>query len=50
MYLLREIKTIMQYEKEDLKYMINYIILGGLAIVIPEIKENYPDFSYTFNI
>jgi len=28
--------------------MINYIILGALGIVIPKIKELYPDFAFGF--
>jgi len=28
--------------------MINYILVGGLTLVIPEVKESYPDFSFTF--
>jgi hypothetical protein len=35
-------------EKEEIKYMINYIILGALGIVIPQIKELYPDFVFGF--
>ena len=35
-------------EDEGLKYMINYIIVGALSLVIPEIKENYPDFCFSF--
>ncbi len=47
-YLLNEIKTMLQCEKEEVKYMINYIILGALGIVIPKIKELYPDFVFAF--
>jgi len=48
-YLLNELKLLLQCEKEEYKYMINYIILGALGIVIPSIKESYPDFSFTFS-
>ncbi len=47
-YLLNEIKILLQCEKEEVKYMINYIILGALGIVIPKIKELYPDFLFAF--
>ena len=47
-YLLNELKVLLQCEKEEYKYMINYIVLGALGIVIPEIKIMYPDFSFSF--
>ncbi len=47
-YLLEEIKNMLKCDKEELKYMINYIILGALGIVIPKIKELYPDFIFAF--
>lgn len=47
-YLLDEIKTMLQCDNQEVKYMINYIILGALGIVIPKIKELYPDFAFAF--
>ncbi len=47
-YLLGQLKILLKCEKEEYKYMINYVILGALGIVIPEIKEMYPDFSFSF--
>jgi len=47
-YLLDQLKVLLSCEKEEYKYMINYIIVGALGIVIPEIKEMYPDFSFSF--
>ncbi len=47
-YLLNQLNILLQCEKEEYKYMINYIILGALGIVIPKIKESYPDFSFAF--
>jgi hypothetical protein len=47
-YLLDQLKVLLSCEKEEYKYMINYIIVGALGIVIPEIKEMYPDFSFCF--
>lgn len=48
LYILNEIDILLNVEKEELKYMINYILVGALGIVIPAIKELYPDFSYAF--
>ena len=47
-YLLGQLKVLLSCEKEEFKYMINYIVVGALGIVIPEIKEMYPDFSFSF--
>ena len=47
-YLLSQLKVLLSCEKEEYKYMINYIVVGALGIVIPEIKEMYPDFSFCF--
>lgn len=47
-YLLSQIKILLDCDKEEFKYMINYIILGALGIVIPQIKEQYPDFLFSF--
>ncbi len=47
-YLLNQIKTLLSCENEELKYMINYIIVGALSIVIPIIKDLYPDFVFSF--
>ena len=48
-YLLDQMKIMLGCQDANLKYMINYIILGGLGLVIPEVKENYPDFSFNFD-
>ena len=47
-YLLNQMKMILKCEKEEYRYMINYIILGALGLFITEIKELYPDFSFNF--
>jgi hypothetical protein len=39
---------LLNIEKDELKYMANYIIVGALGIVIPEIREMYPDFCFSF--
>jgi len=49
-YYLLNIKKILEYDDDKLKYMLNYIILGALSVVIPEIKKNYSDFLFNFNI
>ena len=46
--LLIDMKKILICEKEQYKYMINYIIIGALGLVIPSIKEMYPDFNFSF--
>ena len=48
MYLLNEIENILSYKEEDLKFMINYIVLGGLSLVINEVKEYYDNFNFSF--
>ena len=47
-YLLSQMKILLECNKEEYKYMVNYILLGALGIVIPKIKELYPDFDFTF--
>jgi hypothetical protein len=47
-YILENIKILLNVQIEEYKYMINYILIGGLSLVIPEIKHLYPDFSFTF--
>jgi hypothetical protein len=47
-YLLNELLILLTCEHQNLKYMINYIIVGALSIVIPKIKEFYPDFVFGF--
>lgn len=49
-YLLLEIDVLLSVKKEELKYMCNYILVGTLSIVIPVIKEMYPDFCFSFSI
>ena len=47
-YLLRDMNILLSIERDELKYMANYIIVGALGIVIPEIREMYPDFCFSF--
>ena len=47
-YLLNQIEILLTCPNENIKYMLNYIVVGGLSLVIPEIKEQYPDFCFAF--
>ena len=49
-YLLEQMNYILDVHKEDLKYMCNYLLLGSLSLIIPKIRELYPDFCFTFNL
>ena len=49
-YLLTQIEYLLDVKKEELKYMCNYIVVGSLGLVIPQIKELYPDFCFSFTI
>ena len=48
-YFLKDIKCALECNKEELSLMINYIIIGALGIVIPQIKENYSDVVFAFS-
>lgn len=47
-YLLKNIDNMLKCENNELKFMVNYIVLGALSLVIPEIKKDYPDFSFSW--
>lgn len=47
-YILENMKILLSVNNEGYKYMINYILVGGLTLVIPEVKELYHDFSFAF--
>ena len=49
-YLLYNLQLLLQVTDDTLKFMINYILVGGLSIVIPQIREDYPDFCFNFNV
>ena len=48
-YMLNNINILLEVKKEELKYFINYILIGALGIVIPTIRDLYPDFSFSFS-
>ena len=50
LYMLDNINILLEVKKEELKYFINYILIGALGIVIPTIRDLYPDFSFSFNV
>lgn len=47
-YLLEEIENVLSYPDDDLKFMINYVVLGGLSLVMDEVKEIYDNFNFSF--
>ena len=50
LYMLNNINILLEVKKEELKYFINYILIGALGIVIPTIRDLYPDFSFSFSV
>ena len=46
--ILDNIDKLLNCKDVNLKYMINYIIIGSLGFVIKEVKDNYPDFQFSF--
>ena len=47
-YILEQIENILSYPEDDLKFMLNYIVLGGLSLVVKEVKEYYDNFNFSF--
>ena len=47
-YLLVQMNHILDVTKEELKYMCNYLLVGSLSVVIPQIRDLYPDFCFSF--
>jgi hypothetical protein len=50
LYLLEQMNILLDIDNEEYKYMINYILIGALGIVIPEIRELYPDIAFSFSL
>ena len=46
--ILDSFETLLNYKDESVKCMSYYIILGGLSLFIPKIKQDYPDFCFNF--
>lgn len=47
-YILVQMDHILDVKKEELKYMCNYLLVGSLSVVIPQIRDLYPDFCFSF--
>tara|TARA_B110000879_G_scaffold201591_1_gene276869 strand:- start:634 stop:1398 length:765 start_codon:yes stop_codon:yes gene_type:complete len=48
LYLLKEMNNILKNISKDFLIFSYYIIVGALSIVIPEVKEDYPNYSFSF--
>ena len=46
--ILNTFNFLLNFKDDNIKLMIYYIILGGLGLLIPKIKEDYPDFCFNF--
>lgn len=46
--ILDSFEILLNYKDDSIKYMSYYIILGGLSLFIPKIKNDYPDFCFNF--
>lgn len=46
--ILDSFEMLLTFNNEQIKCMSYYIILGGLSLVIPKIKDQYPDFCFSF--
>ena len=47
-YLLKEMTTILDNISDDMKIFAYYIIVGALSLVIDDVKEDYPDYNFSF--
>ena len=47
-YLLKEMDFILENINKDFLIFSYYIIVGALSIVIPEVKEDYPNYNFSF--
>lgn len=47
-YILDNIDLMIDNSNDTLRIFIFYIIIGALGLVIPKIKEDYPDYSFNF--
>jgi hypothetical protein len=48
--ILLDIKMLIENSNEQNKFLICYLILGGLVLVIPSLKETYPDLEFGFSL
>ena len=47
-YLLEHFEILLDVKDDGLKYMCNYILVGALSVIIPEINSHYSDFNFSF--
>lgn len=47
-YILNQYKILLECKNESYKFMINYILVGGLSLVINTVKDDYPQYSFEF--
>ena len=47
-YILNQILLLLNQDNYQYKNMITYIILGGLSVVIHEIRDDYYNFDFSF--
>ena len=47
-YILNQIEPVIKCDHEEIKLMANYLVLGGLSLVIDEVKESYENFAFSF--
>lgn len=47
-YLLEQYKILLECNIENYKFMINYILVGGLSLVIKTVKNDYPQYAFDF--
>jgi hypothetical protein len=49
-YILDNIKILLECTNDEYKFILLYILVGGLSTVIKEVKEQYPDLSFDFAV
>jgi hypothetical protein len=47
-YLIKNMNTILDNISDAMKVFSYYIIVGALSLVIPNVKKNYPNYSFSF--
>lgn len=47
-YILENIDMMIDNSNDTLRIFVFYIIIGALGLVVPKIKEDYPDYSFNF--
>lgn len=47
-YLIKNMNSILDNIDDEMKVFSYYIIVGALSLVISEVKENYPNYSFSF--